>query len=134
MSKLLYNTWLYKQPKRKKKKRKVKSTIEKYADKLQKNTPKSEVWFLTHYKPHRFDSFNVPFGPFIPDVINKRLRYVIEIDGSIHNLKEVMFNDWKKDQYYKKRYYKVFRVKAYDIESLNKFLIEYQDHLSKLTT
>jgi len=127
MSKLLYNTWLYKQPKRKKKKRNratKRSQLKNFAKELNNNLPKSEVWFQTIYKhfKHVHDQFNVPMCGYIPDVINKQYKYIIEIDGSIHDLPEVQEKDRKKEKLYQRLGYTVFRVKAYDNASLKECL------------
>lgn len=131
MARLLINTWLYRQPKKKKpKKVKKKSRLIKFAKALEINLPKSEQWFRSLYTPRRGDLFNEPYGFYIPDVINKRDLYIIEIDGSIHDLDEVKYKDFKKEQYYKSMYYKVFRVKAYDLKSFETFLKDLHTYLT----
>lgn len=95
-----------------------------YSYKLNNELPKSEIWFHTYYRHfrHADDLNNLPLGGFIPDIINRKFRYVIEIDGSYHDLKEQIQQDIKKNWYYKKRGYKIIRIKAYDIESLKQGL------------
>lgn len=115
-----------KRTRRRKKSRNKKSRIELFSLKLKKNTPQSEVWFLELYKKetinrnklkHYKDLMNEPLGRFIPDIHNKGYKYVIEVDGSIHDSEVQKFRDAQKDTYYLMRGYTVIRVKAYDMES-----------------
>jgi very-short-patch-repair endonuclease len=92
--------------------------MRRFAKQLNNNLPKSEQWFkeryLLHY-PNDLDQFNVPLeSRYIPDIINKNYKYVIEIDGSIHDTVEQKEIDLKKDEFYKARGYTVIRVIAYD--------------------
>lgn len=107
-----------------------------YSIALETNLPKSEIWFRElyskenivrkHLKHHFVDCFNRPFNrKYIPDVSNQGYRYIIEIDGSIHDLPEVKYNDSIKDYYYSKRGYCVIRIKAFDEQS-------YKDGIEKL--
>lgn len=59
------------------------------------------------------DKSNVTFMGFIPDVINHRYRYIIEIDGSYHLKPEQAQRDKLKDDVFRRSGYKVFRLKAY---------------------
>lgn len=118
----------------------------KMAEQLNKNPPASEVWFHKKfneekikriygcYKKGKFiDMCNEPFFDYyIPDIVNHGYRYIIEVDGEIHNNLKQAYKDLAKDQYYRKRHYKVFRVKAYDDESYNKFIVEFKEYLDKL--
>lgn len=105
-----------------KRKRSKKSRRQLYADRLNKNLPKSEVWFQSKWKLDfkqpdldlYKDKYNQPLGSYIPDVINSGYKYIIEIDGSIHETVIQKFKDKQKDLYYARRGYKVFRIKAYD--------------------
>lgn len=79
----------------------------------------SEVWFKDLYTRHQMiskhDKFNHTFKHvFIPDVQNSVYKYVIEIDGSIHNRPEVKAKDRQKDIFYKKHGYFIFRIRAYN--------------------
>jgi very-short-patch-repair endonuclease len=132
VAKLLSKTWQYKLPK-KKLKRKPRQ-LKQYAKELNANLPNSERWFLEHYTPHPKDRFNRPFGPYIPDIINKQYRYIIEIDGSIHDAPQVKLRDVIKTKYYQDNFFKVFRVKAYNQDSLDTFFDEYHAYLARLTT
>lgn len=99
-----------------------KSRIERFAEKLEKNLCASEKWFRAKWvglfeqdELNIFnDSYNRVLGNRIPDLINHGYKYIIEIDGSIHDLPSVKYKDALKDFYYRQRGYKVFRVKAYD--------------------
>lgn len=98
--------------------------LNKFAKKLESKLPRSEKWFRDLWKPfqtiHKLeyysDRYNQPEGPYIPDVINQAYKYVIEIDGSIHDFTSVKLKDAKKEWYFLNRGYKVFRIKAYDLK------------------
>lgn len=96
-----------------------------FAKKLNSNIPKSEKWFLEYYENiiHWEDKFNVVYSWTIPDVLNLHFKYVVEVDGSIHDLPEIQERDRVKNQIYKKNGLKVIRIKAFDIESLKLGLI-----------
>lgn len=107
----------------------VMKQIHKYAKRLRKNVPQSEQWFMSKYTQNRGDKFNTVLGQYIPDVHNKRYRYIIEIDGSIHDTTEVQELDAKKNRIWEMMVYKVFRIKAYDdasydlaMKGLNEYL------------
>jgi len=89
-----------------------------FAEKLRAETPKSEQWFQSLWMPLKdeHDEFNIVFGRTIPDCINHKFKYVIEIDGSVHKKKSVVARDTFKDRYYAKRGYELFRLTAYDAE------------------
>lgn len=112
-------------PSKRKKKPKTKklSRLQRYAKKLNSFIPKSELWFRKLWKEQgmkdKLDQYNSPFGKYIPDVINRKYRYIIEIDGSVHNDPAVQFNDKLKDEYYTSRNYKVFRITAYNLNQFN---------------
>ena len=114
-------------------KKKPKSKIQKFADSLKKNLPKSELWFLEEYKNSGFPRYNedsgqrsIRFGhsnrvfcnKYIPDFVNHKLKYIIEVDGSIHQLEHVKNKDKIKTEYYEKRHYTVIRIEAYNYKSL----------------
>jgi very-short-patch-repair endonuclease len=96
--------------------------IQRNAKELNDNLPASERWFQSLW-PYR-DLYNQVLGKFIPDVLNRTYRYVIEVDGSIHLTSKQKRRDRRKDNYYKSKGYKVFRVKAYDIVSYDKCLTD----------
>jgi tetratricopeptide (TPR) repeat protein len=115
----------------------------KMAEQLNKTPPASEVWFHKKfneekikriygcYKKGKFiDMCNEPFFDYyIPDIVNHGYRYIIEVDGEIHNNLKQAYKDLAKDQYYRKRHYRVFRVKAHDDESYNKFIVDFKEYL-----
>ena len=84
--------------------------------------PKSEQWFWKHYREHAhpMDCRNIVFCKFIPDVVNHYYKYVIEVDGSIHNNKEQKHRDFLKDRVFQSQGYVVIRVKDNDYEDLKK--------------
>jgi very-short-patch-repair endonuclease len=88
---------------------------DRFALTLNENLPKSEQWFQEKYRDHKHynDLFNIPIGYYIPDVSNNLYKYILEIDGSIHDLEEIKVKDLKKEQYYNQNGYRVIRVKAY---------------------
>lgn len=97
--------------------------LKDFAKNLQKNLAKSEVWFFGNYLKlkHKNDLFNCPFqNQYIPDILNHKYKYIIEIDGSIHDTPKQKQKDIKKDLFYKKFKYRVFRVKAFQKESFFK--------------
>lgn len=92
-----------------------------FADKIEQNIPKSELWFRQLYESfHHFqDEYNSVFGGYIPDVINKHYKYILEIDGSVHTLPNIIIKDKKKNIRFKSIGYKVIRIKAFDQNSFN---------------
>lgn len=103
-------------------KKRKKTKLLKFADELEKNLPNSEIWFREIYHKcnlkDKFDEYNRPFEHYIPDIINHRYKYIIEIDGSIHDLENIKKRDIKKDFKFKSKGYQVIRVIAYNINSL----------------
>lgn len=95
--------------------------LSEFANNLNDKLPRSEVWFMNLYKDHficRGDLFNSPFqSRYIPDILNKEFKYVIEVDGSIHDTEYQKQKDLKKDKFYLNHGYLVIRVKAYCIHS-----------------
>ena len=108
--------------KKRKRRRRFKGAIAELAKELQQNTPKSEQWFQREWKrlemEHEADQYNTVFERFIPDVVNHVYRYAIEVDGSIHNRKDVRRNDLRKNGFFQRKGYELFRLKAFDTEGL----------------
>jgi very-short-patch-repair endonuclease len=122
--------------------------LAKFAIKLNNYPPKSEQWFRELYDPFRLtvqfkydkhnlnkhyndrlkDKFNQPFQGFIPDIINFSYKYIIEIDGSFHDLERVKFKDKIKDRLNSFMGYKIFRIKAFDLDSWNNFKTEFIEY------
>ena len=96
--------------------------------------PKSEIWFHSLYQEFKDkqDKFNRPFKKYIPDVYNEKFKYIIEIDGSFHDSYEQQRKDWKKDKYFQKLGYKVFRLKAYDNQKFKETMIKLVRYRIKL--
>ena len=115
---------------RKQKKKEWKEQIKKFASNLETNIPKSEQWFRSLYEKHYkcdSDIYNAVFySTYISDVLNHKYRYIIEIDGDIHNELFQMKKDVKKDIFYRNKKYKCFRIKAYNIDQYINVLKEIQ--------
>lgn len=110
--------------------------LQDFADSLEKNLPKSEIWFRSLYEKHlkiHSDIYNRPLTHFIPDITNFNYRYIIEIDGSYHDSEEQKAKDLIKDKFYKKKKFKVFRVQAYNDASYIR-LIYFICNIRKINT
>ena len=88
-----------------------------FIEKLNKNKTltESEVWFRNKFEPHRLntDLYNFLYKKkYLLDVINLKYKYIIQVNESIE----------KKDLYFLKKGYTIFKVKAYDQESFNAFI------------
>lgn len=87
------------------------------------NLPKSEVWFYSMLQKEKFPLLDIGFSNaplndrYIPDILNETYMYVIEIDGSIHNLDYIKERDIKKTEYYRSLGFSVFRIEAFNEES-----------------
>lgn len=96
----------------------TKTKFKKMGEYLNKNCAKSELWFKLLYQKHfesQLDRYNKPFlNKYIPDVINTNYKYVIEIDGTLHDDSIQKEKDTKKDIFYSQNGYEVIRIKAYD--------------------
>lgn len=96
--------------------------IDKYAEHLRNNLPKSEKWFWSEYKKTDLydenDFSNLRYKRYIPDVINFKCKFIIEIDGSIHNDKNIQKKDDKKTKFFNSHGFLVLRITAYDKEEL----------------
>lgn len=98
------------------------SAFKRFSKKLNSNLPQSEIWFRRLYKLYRstHDRFNKPLNlKYIPDILNQEDKYIIEVDGSIHNTEEQIIKDKEKDQYYFNHGYDVIRVIAYSQSSFD---------------
>lgn len=121
-------------PKKKNVKRQHRTDLMKQrAETLNKNLPKSEQWFQDLYAPHAIDyekpshndRYNVPIrNRYIADVVNYKYMYVIEVDGSYHDRPDQVIKDKYKDYFLKKHGFKVFRIKAFDLNNYNQILKE----------
>lgn len=99
--------------------------LKDFAKKLNKNMPKSEIWFLEKCEEKNITLYftqNEPLDKYIPDFINKTYKIIIEIDGSIHKRSDIREKDKLKDKFYKRKGYTVIRINAFDNKSLKKGL------------
>jgi very-short-patch-repair endonuclease len=108
--------------KKKIKKKTKKQKYKEFRDKIEENLPKSEIWLRSLYESHNLkkhtDKYNKYInGRYIADLCNHKLKYIIEIDGSIHDTIEQQTKDKIKDDFYFKHHFKVFRIKAFDVNS-----------------
>ncbi len=101
----------------KKKKRKTvyekqQKTVEDYARKLQTKTPRSEVWFQYFYNRFKddHDIYNCVISNKIADILNRKLKYAIEIDGTWHDRPGEAAKDARKNAMYARLGYKVIRI------------------------
>lgn len=99
--------------------------IEKCAERLNNNLPRSEEWLLDKiskewfFKKLRFEH-NVPmFGQYIYDLFSSKYRLCIEVDGKIHEEADQIEKDFKKDQGTISRGFHIIRIKAFDNMSYN---------------
>jgi very-short-patch-repair endonuclease len=103
--------------------KRIRRKLSRYSRRLNKVLPKAEQWFWGQWGKAgmhlKSDYANSPFGFYIPDVINRRYCYIVEVDEDHHNEPIQKEKDSKKDSFYEKQGYKSFRVKAYDVESFN---------------
>lgn len=95
----------------------------KYTERLNKKSFKSERAFLkilAGYRLFYFDQ-NLKVGPFYADFIWTGQRVIVEVDGSIHDRFDVKFRDTKKESFWTRNGYTVFRIKhpwtKYEIHS-----------------
>jgi len=104
------------------KRTKKKRDLQLVAQRLNSNLPQSEKWFQDFWKKsgleHERGEYNKPWMHYIPDVINHKFKYVIEIDGSIHEKRSQKKRDLRKDKVYEINHYTVFRVEAFNDEML----------------
>ncbi len=102
--------------KRKALRRRAKMKI--FAAKLEANLPRSEVWFRSLWERHQLkdehDQYNHVWCRRIPDLVNHKYRYVIEIDGSYHDKPGQKKIDASKDRFYHAQGYEVYRLPAYN--------------------
>lgn len=100
--------------------------LQRFADRINQNLPLSEKWFQSLWKKDLYDCYNSPFEGLIPDCINCKYKYIIEVDGCIHVDPKIKKADFKKDLKYRGLGYKVFRLIAYDWKGL----VAIQDEVS----
>lgn len=99
----------------------VLTKLEKNGINLNKNLPKSEKWFQAYYQTFKdnYDSYNRPLENTIPDVLNEKYKYVVEIDDIGHKIyKKTIARDIQKNKIYTNLGYKIIRIDAYNKQSL----------------
>lgn len=106
--------------------KKRRAWLKNRAKELNADLPWSEVWFNEHYSLYKSvdDIPNKAWARYIPDIINHRYKYIIEVDGSVHQLPKVMKRDKKKDKKFQQLGYAVIRVTAYNMDSFNEAMIK----------
>ncbi|MEO6330875.1 MAG: endonuclease domain-containing protein [Ginsengibacter sp.] len=77
-----------------------------------------------------------PIGIYVADFFCHKLKLVIEVDGSIHNLKEIKINDKEREQYFIKSGYQIIRFSNKQVQNqIESILAEInsiaQDYLQK---
>lgn len=103
---------------------KRKRTIQQYAQRLQKQMPKSEVWFWELYEKNglklKSDQSNQILGNYIFDVLNGDLRYVIEIQDPGHKRSSRKRRDQLKREYAQSRGFHYIAIKGWSLTSFFK--------------
>lgn len=100
---------------------KMRKRLRRYGKRLRNRLPLAERWFWRLWTRAgmrlKADRSNEPIGFYIPDVVNRRWFYIIEIDEPHHLQPAQAAKDAQKDQYYRKMGFGVFRIPAYDEEA-----------------
>ncbi len=119
--------------------RKIPGVIKEVTKKLRKNMTESEKILWNELKARKFINKKflrqVPVYVFtedswleryiIPDFLCREYNLIIELDGSVHNLKEIYELDEQKEMLLENLWYKIIRFKNEEIlnnlhETLNK--------------
>lgn len=94
--------------------------LKAFSTQLNHNLPKAERWFWNLWLSQKmyceFDQPNECFGCYIPDLLNKKWKYVIEIDESHHQTSAQQVKDLRRDNWFIRKGYFVFRIPAYDLQ------------------
>lgn len=99
--------------------------VEGRAKELNRDVPKSEVWFRSKieqepfFKDMRFEYNKPMFGRYIFDAFSKKYRLCIEVDGSIHDTDTQIVKDDRKDNVTRVKGFHIVRIKAFDDKSYN---------------
>lgn len=100
---------------------------------LRKIEPAGERWFYALFNKSKLKQYddiqNHPFAGFIPDIINHRLRYVIEIQDRTHDQPARIARDKKKLEKLLHSGYRVFYVRAWNHSSYEQFLSFFSNYL-----
>lgn len=88
------------------------------ANELRGDVPRSEQWFIGLLVKNKLDHLFINnkslMGKYIGDFVHKSIKLIIEIDGKIHDKREVITNDYLRQVELEQEGYKVMRVIAYD--------------------
>lgn len=92
----------------------------KFSKELEEKKHRSDIWLQENWKDmlHIGDRFNSYEGIYIPDLINRKFKYIVESDGGYHNTPEQQKKDKQRDIYFENRGYKMFHVPAFDMNAL----------------
>lgn len=98
--------------------------IERRVNWLKSNPTESEVIFKHRLIKKKINfhfqyPIDTPTSWFIADFYIKSINTIIEIDGSIHNLKERQEYDKNRDLFLRKKGYKVVHVKNEDVKTFD---------------
>ena len=92
-----------------------------YAKVLEKKRFRTDEWLKRNWQSilTEDDKFNSPEGFYVADLINRRWKYVIECDGFSHDSKGAQKKDLKRDQWFSRSGYSVFRVRFGDYATMD---------------
>lgn len=95
-----------------------KSVLNRFAKQINSKNYNSDVWLKSNWVMQNGDELNSPELGYIPDLINRKYKYIIECDGSIHDRPDIKTKDLKKEVVFIEHKYTVFRVRYLDLNSL----------------
>ncbi|MDD2871578.1 MAG: endonuclease domain-containing protein [Candidatus Gracilibacteria bacterium] len=109
---------------------KIPNIIKETSKKLRNNMTESEIilWsfikggklgiiFLRQKPMYVYTEYNGQDRFIIPDFYCHEMKIILEIDGSVHNLKEIYLLDKYKKELLNNKGYKVIRIKNEDIKN-----------------
>jgi very-short-patch-repair endonuclease len=92
--------------------------LEQRALRLRNSKFPSDIWLKKQWENSGLldseDKFNEVYYPYIPDLQNRKWKYIVESDGESHIGMEAQAKDQIRDTFFKNQKYKVFRVKHKD--------------------
>jgi very-short-patch-repair endonuclease len=117
----------------------IKPTLKEFAEALNNDLPKSEVWFKNKFKKELIYNslvihYNKPIGKYIFDLYIPKYQVVIEVDGSYHDRNDQKERDAIKDELAKKSGLTCIRVKAYDDSSYDNFINQLTQRIHYIDT
>lgn len=108
--------------------------LKKVAEIIANQNHKSDIWLQEQWLENGYmqmeDEFNSVYAFWIPDLINRKYKYIVECDGSIHGRTSVQKKDKRKDEWFTKNGFYVFRIKAFDLDQLKLVGDTVLDHIS----